>query len=190
MTLINLTEEYLRTTQPSLYKRFAIARRLDMYYASSLFAIEEHFREDPPKKRLRRNSYLSASIVIYGVELKRLHPDSFDEEDGVSLQGLDNGHCTPSFELQDETTKRIVRWVGGNSHTYLAAQAEFGFNTERFVEIPRIFLRYEHTGPRGILGLRKLDHDRKKQKVEGSTLADKIRELMPDFSVPLPQLGY
>ena len=186
MSLVNLSEEYIKNFNPSFYERIRTAFDLDLYWASSLSLIEEHFRQFPPRKKDKWNSQLSAYVVIRGLEIKRMHPDSFEEEDGVSLGRLNDGLCFPLFEIKDNTMKRLACWMAGNSLEYLKAQEEFGFNKERYTLIPEIFLQYRHDYKRGWLAIKSLDWDRRPQ-TERKSLKDKILELLPDFSIPTPE---
>jgi len=77
MSLINLSEEYKRNFNPPLYERIRMAFDLDLYWASSLSSIEEHFRPYPPAKTDRGSSMKSAKVVIRDLEIKRMYPDSF-----------------------------------------------------------------------------------------------------------------
>jgi len=189
MSLINLSEEYVRNFRPPLYEKLRIAFDLDLYWASSLSSIEKYFQQTPPRKKDRWSSQPSAYVVIRGLEVKRMHPDSFEEEDGVSLSGLDEGLCLPLFEVQDETIKRLAYWMAGNSSEYLEAQEEFGFNREVYVPIPKMFLQYRHDDSRGWLAIKSLDWDRRSQ-TERKTLKDKILELIPEFPTSTPQPIY
>lgn len=189
MSLINLTEEYVKNFKPPFYERIRMAFDLDLYWASSLSAIEDHFRQSPPRRKDRWSSQPSAYVVIRGLEIKRTHPDSFEEEDGVSLGGLDDGLCFPLFEIKDETMKRVAYWMAGNSSEYVEAQEEFSFNREVYVPIPKIFLQYRHDNERGWLVIKSLDRDRRPQ-TEMRSLRDKILELIPEFQTPIPQPSY
>lgn len=189
MSLINLSEEYIRNFNPPFYERVRMAFDLDLYWASSLSSIEEHFKQFPPRKKDRWSSLQSAYVVIRGLEIKRLHPDSFEEEDGVSLDGLDDGLCFPLFEIRDKTMKRLATWMAGNSSEYLEAQEEFGFNKHTYIPIPKIFLQYRHDNKRGWLAIKSLDWDRRTQRKK-TNLKDKILELIPEFSTPIPQPSY
>lgn len=188
MSLINLSEEYLKNSNPPFYERIRMAFALDLYWASSLSAIEEYFRESPPKRKRSDmwGSQLSAYVVIRGLEIKRMHPDSFEEEDGVSLGGLDDGLCSPLFEIKDRTMKRLAYWMAGNSSEYIKAQKEFGFNRELYVQIPKVFLRYMHDNRRGWLGITSLDWD-KRPKSKIKSLTDRLLELVSEFPTPIPQ---
>jgi len=189
MTLINLSEEYIKNVRPPIYKRVKMAWDLDWYWASSLSSIEEHFKQAPPRKRESWSSTLSAYIVIKGLEIKRMHPDSFEEEDGVSLSALDEGLCFPIFEIQDETTRRLAYWMAGNSSEYKKSQKEFGFNKEYYVPIPKMYLQYRHEDSGGWLAIRSLDWDRRLKK-QRKTLKEKVLELLPEFPTPIPQPSY
>ena len=189
MSLINLTEEYVKKYNPPFYERIGMAFGLDFYWASSLSAIEEHFRESPPKRKNRLSSQLSAYVVINGLEIKRMYPDSFEEEDGVSLRGFDSGLCFPLFEIRDKTMTRLAYWMAGNSSEYTTAQEEFGFNRESYVPIPKIVLQYRQEYERGWLAIKSLDSDRK-PRTERRNLKDKILEFVPEFTIPIPQPGY
>ena len=189
MSLINLSKEYIRNCNPPFYERIVMAFDLDIYSASSLSAIEEHFRQSPPRRKDEWSSYPSAYVVIRGLEIKRMHPDSFKEDDGVSLQGLNDGLTFPMFEIRDHTMRRFAQWMAGNSSEYVEAQEEFGFNRESYVSIPKIFLQYRHANKRGWLVIKSLDWDRRPQ-TEKKSLKDKILELVPEFSTPIPQPSY
>lgn len=189
MSLINLSEEYVKNFRPPFYERARMAFDLDLYWASSLSSIEEHFQQAPPRKKDRWSSQPSAYIVMRGLEIKRMHPDSFEEEDGVSLSGLDDGLCFPLFEIQDKTMRRLAYWMAGNSPEYIESQEEFGFNRETYVPIPKIFLQYRHDESRGWLAIKSLDWDRRPQ-TERKTLKDRILELIPELPPPIPQPSY
>lgn len=189
MSLVNLSEEYAKNFNPPFYERIRMACDLDLYWASSLSAIEEHFRDSPPKRKDRWSSQPSAYVVIRGLKIKRMHPDSFEEEDGVSLGGLNDGLCFPLFEIKDETMKRLAYWMAGNSSEYVEAQEEFGFNRELYVPIPKIFLQYRHDNERGWLALKSLDWDRRPQS-ERKSLKDRILEYIPELPTPIPQPSY
>jgi len=186
MSLINLSDEYIKNFNPPMYERIRMAFDLDLYWASSLSAIEEQFREYPPKRKDTWSSQLSAYVVLRGLEIKRLHPDSFVEEDGISLGALDNGLNFPLFEIKDETMKRLAYWMAGDSSEYLKAQEEFGFNRVTYVSIPKIFVQYRHTADRGWLAIKSLDRHRSLQP-KRKNLTDRILELVPEF--PIPQLS-
>ena len=154
MPLINLSEAYSKNPNNPIYKRIKMAFGLQWYMASSLSAIEEHFRESPPKRKRKDvwGTYPSAGIIIRGLEIKRKYPDIFFvEEDGVSLGGLDDGLCSPLFEIKDKSMKRPAYWQVGNSSEYVKAQEEFGFNRETYVPIPRTFLEYKHNNKGGLV---------------------------------------
>ena len=185
MTLINLTEEYLRNHDPPFHERIRMAFDLDLYWASSLSSIEEHFRQDPPRKKDRWSSQPSAYVVIRGLEIRRMYPDSFEEEDGVSLRGLKEGLCFPVFEIKDETMKRLAYWMAGDSSQYIKAQEEFGFNREVYVPIPKIVLQYRHDKSRGWLAIRSLSEDRRTQ-TERESLKDRVLRLTSDLPIPQP----
>gem|GEM_PF-3683215 len=159
MPLINLSEEYLKNSRPSIYERIRMYFELDLYWASSLLSIEEHFSQFPPGKKDRWSSQLSAYIVMRDLEIKRAWPDSFDEDDSVSLDGLDDGLVFPLFKIKDATIERVAYWMAGNSREYLKAKEEFGFNKESYVSIPKVFLQYRHNNNRGWLTVKSLDWD-------------------------------
>ena len=185
MTLINLSEEYIRNSNPPFYERVRMAFDLDLYWASSLSAIEEHFRQSPPRRKDKGGSQPSAYVVMNGLEIKRMHPDSFEEENGVSLRGLDDGLCFPLFEIRDSTMKRLAYWMAGNSSEYLEVQEEFGFNRESYVTIPKIFLQYRHNNERGWLAIKSFDWDKRPQ-TERKSFMDRVLEFIPEFQAPIP----
>ena len=185
MSLINLSEEYARNFKPPFYERIRMALDLDLYWASSLSSIEEQFRQSPPRKKDLWSSQPSAYVVIRGLDIKRMHPDSFKEEDGVSLNGLDDGLCFPLFEIRDETMKRLASWMAGNSSEYLEAQKEFRFNRQTYVSTPKIFLQYRHNNEKGWLAIKSLDWDRRHHS-ERKSFQDRILELIPEFPISQP----
>jgi|TARA_B100001971_G_C18249066_1_gene576675 hypothetical protein len=188
MTLINLTEEYIRTNKPPFYERIRMACGFDLYWASSLLNIEEHFKEFPPLKKDRFFSQKSAYVLMYNLEIKRMDPDDFDDEDGVSLEfGLDGGLLqVPHFILRDETCEKLGSWMAGKSPQYLSDREEFGFNKKSFVVIPKIYLQYRHDEKRGWLAIKSLNRDRKPELIRES-LRDKISRLSPRLGVLQPE---
>ncbi len=185
MTLVNLTEKYLSICNPSLFERLSLRFDLDLYRASSLFAIEEHFKKNPPKKKDRFFSKPAAMISIDYLEIKRA-TDSFDENDGVPLRyGLNEGMCLPHFEIKDISTTRIASWMAGDAEQYLKDMEKFGFNHDEFVTIPKIYLKYIHDNERGWLILKSLDNNRRKEKQK--SLTEKLLELIPQFPKLTPQ---
>lgn len=187
MPLINLSEEYAEKFNSLFYERIRMAFNLDLYWASSLYAIEEHFKQNPPRKKDSSFSKLSAYIIINCLEIKRCD-DSFEEDDWVSLEGLDRGLLFPFFEIRDGAMGRIACWMGGQSSEYLESQEEFSFNRESYVSIPKMLLQYIHDNGRGLLAIKSLNLDRKPQ-TKRKSLKDKILELVPEFS-PILQPSY
>ncbi len=192
MSLINLTEEYLKNGNPSLYDRIRLALDLDLYWASSLLAIEEHFRQYSPRKKDKWSSHPSAYIVMKNLYIKRMSSDLFDENDGVSLTLMDEGLDYPLFEIKDKTRLRLAYWMAGNSERYLKAKDEFGFNEENYVLIPKIYLQYRIDEKGGWFTIRAIDSERKPQKrqKEKKGLRDKILEFIDDktgFGIWTPQ---
>ncbi len=185
MSLINLSKEYIKNFDPPFYERIRIAFDLDLYWANSLLDIEEHFRKSPPNKKDRLSSQLSAYVIINDLGIKRMYPDSFKEDDGISLSGLDDGLCFPLFEVKDETMKRLASWMAGDSSRYIKAQEEFGFNRRIYVPIPKILLQYRHDNRRGWLSITSLDIDRKPKSIR-----NRILELILEFPTPIPQSSY
>ena len=186
MPLINLTEEYIKSFNPPFYERIRIAFELDLYWASSLSSIEDHFRQSPPTKKDRWFSAPSAYIALRNLKIKRMFHDSFDEEDGVSLAGLNDGLCFPFFEIKDETTKRLSCWMAGNSSEYQKAQEEFGFNRDAYVTVPKVYLKYLHYDDGSSLIIKSLDQCGRHEP-ERKSLKEKILELIPKLPSLIPQ---
>lgn len=180
MTLINLTERHWAANFPTPLEFVKHPFELDIYWASSLATIETNFQASPPRKKSMRDLWKpSAYLLIENIQIKRLWPDSFDEDDGVSLkQGLDKGKYSPHFELKDATGYRIAFWEAGNSKTYLKAREEFGFNRKQFVKVDKLYLQYLYYKPKRILiivGLEKDNKPRTEEKGLLERLAERLR---------------
>jgi hypothetical protein len=182
MTVINLTQEYLRNGNPSLYERVMLNVGLDLYGASSIAAINEHFRIHIPRRKSLTFFAKSAFVVLRGVEIRRTPLVSLEQEDGFSFQDLNNGKLFPLFEVKDTTMVGEAYWMAGNSEEYSKAQKAYGFNSESYVNIPKIFLQYVHIDEGGFWNIRSLNRGRKIQP-EKKSLKDKIFELPTDLVV-------
>ncbi|GEM_PF-5440396 len=178
MTLINLTEEYLKTPQRSLMYSIFVRFVPHLYYASSLSEIERGFKEKPPKRGLGTRR---AFILVDNVKVRTIWPY---EEEPVSLFGFDEGLSFPLFEVRDATDRRVASWRIG-SKRYLEEQERWGFNTKNFVEIPRIELFYKETykdsrpgyGDLSIIQLRN-----PKERIKEKTFEEERIELIPSFA--------
>lgn len=188
MTVINLSKKY-RREKGSLID--AIRSRLvpDLYWASSLSVIREHFLQEYPKFRNFLSWVPYVCVDVDNCKVKRMWPDSFDENDGVSLRfGLDEGLSHPIFILSDETTPSFFApGFGGDSNVYLETLDKFNINRETPVPVKRVYLGY-HCYPQGGLPV-VLGFDMKRENVEKKpSLLEEIRnyfssrELMPAFS--------
>mgnify|MGYP001599174143 CR=1 FL=1 len=160
-SMINLSEEYIKNCNPFIFDRIKFHFYSDFYYANSLREIQDHFSENPPNKKFF-NSELSALVLVKNLEVKRMNPDNFEEEDGASLAGLDKGFSFPIFEIKDITDNRLAYWMAGNSKEYLMNQETFGFNRNYYVKIPKTFLKYNHNPERGTLSIEGFKFNRKK----------------------------
>ena len=179
MALINLSEVYRRSHELNFLERFKYIFRQDIYYASSLGAIKDGFESKPPRKD-------SALVVINGIEIKAVEP-FYDEQ--VSLDGMDEGHCSPLFYIRDFSEERLARWIGGNSQKYMEKHNMFGFNTEDFVVIPETILEYGKIKGENFLLIKYLSDTHPKDTKKRKTLEEKIREFLVDSRVkvsPLP----
>ena len=78
MGLINLTQRYIDIENLSVIERVMLHLDLDLYSASSIFAIEEEFRNEPPRKK-DFFGFKSAMVVVKDCYVKRVYPDDFDE---------------------------------------------------------------------------------------------------------------
>jgi len=190
MSFINLSQSYIKSTNPSILRRVRMSFVPDLYWTSSLSEIELGFRNNPPRKKAF--GFKSAHVLIDKLRVRRLWPDSFDEDDGVSFEGMNQGFCFPNFELSDQTSWRLASWMAGNSVEYLAAQRKFGFNRERFVKIPRMVLKYEACGDRGSLSIQRMDDRQSEKKKNLGSRLDLLRKrfahLIPKSpQSPLPQ---
>ncbi|MDP2749359.1 MAG: hypothetical protein Q8O89_00835 [Nanoarchaeota archaeon] len=191
MTLINLTQQYLSKGNPSLIDKVKLHFIPDLCWSDSLSDIESYFRENPPKKKDIVTSELGAYIIMNYLKVKRLENDIFDESDGVSLQGLDEGFCYPFFVVSDKVTRRLAFWNAGDSSKYIQAKEDFGFNSEKYVTIPKVFLVYIPDANKGMLMI--ADFDRKdtlKREEQKEGLMDKILSAIPAMKVPIVQPGY
>ncbi len=189
MALINLTEEAIRNSRIPAYARLRNMQTPDFYWASSLSEISEHFKVSPPRKKDKFFGEKSAYIIICGLDIKRKNPDDFDEEDEVSMMGLDEGLCFPLFEIKDKTISRLAYWTEGDSAKYHESQERFGFNKHSFVKVPKLYLQYFHNNDNGWLAMQRLDESRHKT-LEEKDLNEIISELMPDFCMPNFQPEY
>ncbi len=185
MTVINLSERYVKQGNPSVIDRARIAFSLDFYYASSISEAREYFNENPPKKRARLARCRSAYVSIHNAQIRRLK-DSFDEEDGVSLDGLNDGLCFPYFELKDETASELVVWMAGNSERYMEALEEFGINFQTFAEVDTILLQYRDLGETDFFAIRNLQTSRRLKK---ESLAERVSKFVEELSrIPKPAI--
>lgn len=175
--MINLTEKYLKNINPSFYEKIKSLFYLDLYHANSLREISDYFKENSPKKKIFHDN-LSAYILIRDLEVKRMHPDDFEEDDGVFFL-MDNGFSFPIFEIKDQTSKRLAYWVAGSSLDYKISQGEFGFNKNNFVKIPKTILKYNHNNENGFFFIVDFKNNRKSMKKKKS-LKERILELVPN----------
>lgn len=191
MTLINLTERYLSERSPSLLERVYLMRSLELYWASTLSSIEEHFSMAPPRRTDRRSGQRSAYVLMYDIGVKRVPEDPFDEMDERMLRLLDEGCDAPSFYVGDGTMTRAAIWMAGKSGDFIETSKRFGLDTDHYERIPKVFLQYRHAGRRGWLALRSLDGFEKPQAATES-LMDRITrwaEELPGLS-PQPVGAY
>lgn len=176
--MINLTEEYLKNNDRYFYEKIKFHFKLDFYFANSLREISDYFKENPPKKKIFHDN-LSAYILIRDLEVKRMDPDDFEEDDGVSFLLMDKGFCFPIFEIKDQTSKRLAYWMAGSSLDYKISQEEFGFNKENFVKIPRTILKYNYNNQDGFFIIESFELNRRHSRKKKS-LKERILELIPN----------
>src|SRR3989344_927895 len=170
MPLINLTQEFLEGGNATLYDKIRLSLKLDIYIykADSLSEIDEHFKQNPPEKISKSSERKSAYVFISNVGVKRTEEDLYyprsvyEEREDFSwfdwhlvhlseffatmkfFEKIDKGKLLPGFMIKDETLTTIAGWSAGNSRDYMADQANFDFNANKFVTIPAIFLQYLH----------------------------------------------
>lgn len=176
--IINLTEEYLRNNDPYFYEKIKSRFELDFYFANSLREISDCFKENPPKKKIFHDN-LSAYVLIRDLEVKRIDPDDFEEDDIVSFLLMDKGFTFPVFEIKDQTSKRLAYWMAGNSFDYKISQKEYGFNKENVITIPRTILKYNYNNENGYFIIKSFKLDRKPSRKKKS-LKERILELIPN----------
>lgn len=183
MSLINLTQEYIGNPNNPFLERVKqkISRSSKLYFASSLASLEEL-----RKHKLKEYGGFgpTALVLLHKIKVKRIDGNSFDEDDGTSLEyGLDGGLTFPWFTLRDETSLETAIWKAGNSEKYLEARRNFGFNKKDFVTIPRIFLQYSihHSGPFIAIGAMKRDQEMEKCKDQ---LSVNFEEILKGIMIP------
>jgi len=182
MAIINLTQDYLKNGNPTIYEKIKSKSKyeLEEYFADSLHEMCQHFKSVPPKKIDKYYKKKSGLVFMEDVWIKR-DADAFDEDDGVSLQGMDEGHCSPPFfKIKDSYNEALCAWRGGDSNWYLYDKEKFGFNKKTFVKIPEILLLYVYRENKdyGMLDIRALGEkgnftNRKKKRKEKKTLETK-----------------
>lgn len=183
MIMINMSEAYRNSNAP-FFKKLYYSFGLDAYKASDILSMEEHFRKYPPRKKDRLSSKKSAHVLIRNIEVKRMWPDDFDEDDPMDLVGLNEGQKFPMFEIRDITMKRYSSWVAGDAIDFQRSQKKFGFNRDYFVKIPKTILQYYHDEDDGTLIIRDFDADFRpvKEKLKYRPL-----DLIPGYGFPEPE---
>ena len=195
MSVINLSEEYRRNHNPSALERIRMALDLDLYWASSLSAMESHFQKNPPLKLTGLHYQNAAYVVFRDMEMKTISSDDFMDNDGASskricfenddeasLIKMDEGLHFPLLVIQDETRRRLAYWMAGKSEEYLEAKKRYGFDNKRFVSIPKIFVQYNHDNNGGFLMIKGLSGKDVLQK-DRKSIRERIVELMATADV-------
>jgi len=106
------------------------------------------------------------------------------------FEKIDKGKLLPRFMIKDETLTTIAGWSAGNSRDYMADQANFDFNANKFVTIPAIFLQYLHPKENENLGgllikgmysenNETTDSKRRKRTKKGNSISEIIERLIP-----------
>lgn len=185
-----------------LYKKFFT---FDIYWASSLWAIEEGFRHNPPKKKSLE--FKSAWVILDSAELMKVSeiPESENYTEFYSdnldfltknfqefrkdlnyinrVLGYPEEFLTyPNFLIKDQTTERIACWNAGNYNKYLEIQDEFGINDQTYAKVPRIHFLYQHNNYKGVLFIKHIKSERPPKKKKSlqeilDEFIDKIKEL-------------
>ncbi len=189
MTVINLTQRFLEEKQGNFLQRRGLRKSLDILYVSSLAEMEDHFSQNPPIKEYHPG-IKAVHVLMYNLQVKRHWPDSFDEQDGVSLEiGLKEGHAVPLFDLRDVTAQRIAQWQAGTIEDFFVAENKFHFNRDTFVSIPKIWLLYHCTGYQGVLDIVVMQ-EKNAQKPEKDSLFDKVLRWLPHLPPEEPQPAF
>jgi len=171
----------------------------DRYWASSLYSFDEEMKTNPPRKSLfqiiaisgpRGGSY--AAVTIPNLEITRVWPDNFDEDDGPGINQLALDHdWGPAFILRDSETKysKVAIWGGTNYQEYLKMIEEYGINREGFVLVPKTDLFYAHN-PKESKGIYNLWGFRKNEENKGSTRKKKtLKEKLLDMLPEIPEIN-
>ncbi|HII15136.1 MAG TPA: hypothetical protein HA362_02385 [Nanoarchaeota archaeon] len=184
MALINLTEAYRATGEPSLYERMRMWLAPDVYYASSLSAVEE-FRQAPPKKKDRAYEALSAYVIVDSLELRLIESNSFGRWRDIPMLLMNPSLRLPSFRIRDMSAERAALWGAGNASMFREATEAFGLNKESFSSAQKVYLQYVAYGERGFLVIKGFGSDIIKSRAKG--LVERLSEMMPELMDAAPQ---
>lgn len=191
MGMINLSEIYRENFELTFLERILANFQIDLYYASTLASIDEHFNVCPPQKKDVSMRMYSASVLLYDLEIREFD-DGFNDkyktefDDGLYDKEISLTN-TPFFELRDATQNRIACWLAGDLNKYKKDKYLFGFDYDRFVNIPIVFLQYVHDEKGGWLAIKSLDTHLVKPK---ESLMDKIKSSLPNLNGPTLEPNY
>lgn len=187
MVLINLTKRYIDLGRASFVDRARFYFDLDLYEASSLYAIEDGFKSEPPRKMFF--GFRSADIIVRDCYVKRVCPDYFDEDELGAAFELDEAlGARPHFYLRDSTTTRMATWFAGKFADLINDLDSFGIDRERFVRVPKIYLRYIDwdNGDKGDLWIKAFDDNGPVAlESQGEGILKRLRNWIPR----LPEIG-
>lgn len=181
MSIFNLSEEY-KNSGASFYKKMIMIRGLDIYQASSLFAMEDFFNKNLPKKIDKGHKIPAAYVILRNLRVKEFDNRDFNIDDPADVIGIDGGFINPHFIIKDNGYKRLVGWNGRNSKRYKENLEEFRLNDKTYKIIPKTFIKYLIDPNGGDLILINHFSWDQKTKTKKKSLKDKIYDLIPDGS--------
>ncbi|MDI6737914.1 MAG: hypothetical protein QME12_05375 [Nanoarchaeota archaeon] len=182
MTLLNLTEAYLKQAQPSLCDRVRMYFSPEVYYASSLSAIEE-FKQSPPKKKDPYFESLSAYVILDSLELKLIDSRLLTKARYAPLIFLNPFFSFPAFHIRDISAARVALWGAGNRARFNEASSALALNTQGFSCPCKVYLQYMHSDQGGFLLIKGFGNSITKPK---KRLFERLAEIFPDIGEALP----
>ena len=147
----NLSQDFIRNGNPNLIDRIRTWWNLDVYHATNLSEITDHFSKSPPKNWSETWLNYSAMVIMYNLEIS-MDMDYFKEED---LPLLDKVQKLPVFRLNDCVTSRFAYWGAGGSEDLVRGMQTYGFDHNP-AKIPRTYLQYVHGDDKGMLVIKYL----------------------------------
>jgi hypothetical protein len=192
MVIINLTKAYLEDVNIPLIKRIRASLTFECYYATSLFAIKEYFKDNPPRKKYKVKKYKITSdyfafVVIENIDIMQITENNSKDFNPKELSA-DKDYVRSFFYIKDSTHKEFAIYHPVDDKRFLESQEYFGFNDREYTTMPRLILFYAHNKKNGegkfAISSRGLDQKPKQKK----SLKDKILEFMPEpISELVPQ---